>query len=221
MPLLSPKQASAQLASTCAALRLRAAGSPRSLFSPSSPTAHAAPGSSDARCFAVHERRGTWGTTTTNRTDIKDVYSRITDKIIADLEQGVRPWLKPWSTGHAAGRITRPLRHNGIPYNGINVVMLWSAATAKGYTCPLWLTFKQALELGGAVRKGETGELVVYANRIVRTETDDHGEELEREIPFLKGYTVFNAEQCDGPARPVHHPGRAPCPVAAGTAGRG
>ena len=76
--------------------------------------------------------------------------------------------------------------------------MLWSAATTKGYACPLWLTFKQALELGGAVRKGETGELVVYANRITRTETDDKGEECEREIPFLKGYTVFNAEQCDG-----------------------
>ena len=131
-------------------------------------------------------------------TEIKDIYSRITNKIIADLEQGVRPWLKPWSSEHAAGRITRPLRHNGIPYQGINVVMLWSAATAKGYACPLWLTFRQALELGGAVRKGETGELVVYANRITHTETDDQGEELEREIPFLKGYTVFNAEQCDG-----------------------
>ena len=98
-------------------------------------------------------------------TEIKDIYSRITNQIIADLEQGVRPWLKPWSSEHAAGRITRPLRHNGIAYQGINVVMLWSAATAKGYACPLWLTFRQALELGGAVRKGETGELVVYANR--------------------------------------------------------
>ena len=131
-------------------------------------------------------------------TEIKDVYSRITNKIIADLEQGVRPWFKPWSVGYAAGRITRPLRHNGVPYQGINVVMLWSAATTKGYTCPFWLTFKQALEFGGNVRKGETGELVVYANRITRTETDDQGEETEREIPFLKGYTVFNAEQCEG-----------------------
>lgn len=130
--------------------------------------------------------------------DIRDIYSRVTARIIADLEQGVRPWMKPWSGDHAAGRITRPLRHNGIPYKGINVVMLWSAATAKGYACPLWLTFRQALELGGNVRKGETGELVVYANRITRTETDDAGAENEREIPFLKGYTVFNAEQCDG-----------------------
>jgi antirestriction protein ArdC len=130
-------------------------------------------------------------------TEIKDVYSRITNKIIADLEQGVRPWFKPWHAEHAAGRITRPLRHNGIPYNGINVVMLWSASVAKGYACPLWLTFKQALELGGNVRKGEQGELVVYANSFKRTESDDTGAETEREIPFLKGYTVFNAEQCE------------------------
>jgi antirestriction protein ArdC len=130
--------------------------------------------------------------------EFRDVYSRITNRIIADLEQGVRPWMKPWSADHAAGRITRPLRHNGIPYKGINVIMLWSASVTKGYACPLWLTFKQAIELGGHVKKGESGELVVYANRITRTETDDKGEETEREIPFMKGYTVFNAEQCDG-----------------------
>jgi antirestriction protein ArdC len=130
--------------------------------------------------------------------EFRDVYSKITDRIIADLEQGVRPWMRPWSAEHAAGKITRPLRHNGIPYKGINVIMLWSASVMKGYACPLWLTFKQAQELGGNVRKGERGELVVYANRITRTETDDKGEETEREIPFLKGYTVFNAEQCEG-----------------------
>lgn len=95
-----------------------------------------------------------------------DVYSRITKKIIANLEQGIRPWMKPWNADHAAGRITRTLRFNGIPYNGINVLMFWSASVAKGYACPLWLTFKQALELSGNVRKGETGELVVFANRV-------------------------------------------------------
>jgi antirestriction protein ArdC len=76
--------------------------------------------------------------------------------------------------------------------------MLWSASVTKGYACPLWLTFKQTLDLGGHVRKGETGELVVYADRIRRTETNDKGQDVEREIPFLKGYTVFNAEQCEG-----------------------
>ena len=127
-----------------------------------------------------------------------DIYTRITNRIIADLEQGTRPWHRPWNAEHAAGKITRPLRHNGIPYKGINVVMLWSASVIKGHACPLWLTFKQALELGGNVRKGERGELVVYADRITRTETDAKGDETEREIPFMKGYTVFNAEQCEG-----------------------
>jgi antirestriction protein ArdC len=140
-----------------------------------------------------------------------DVYSRITDKIIADLEQGVRPWLRPWSADHAAGRITRPLRHNGIPYKGINVVVLWCAATAKGFSAPLWLTFKQAQELGGNVRKGEHGELVVYADRITRTETDAKGEEVEKAIPFLKGYTVFNVEQIEG--LPAHYYAKAEPPA--------
>ena len=147
-------------------------------------------------------------TQTSNRSDI---YTRITDKIVADLEQGVRPWLKPWNAEHAAGKITRPLRHNGIPYNGINVIMLWSAAVAKGYSCPLWLTFKQAMEVGGNVRRGETGELVVYADRIKRTEIDTRGEECEREIPFLKGYTVFNAEQCEG--LPAQYTAKVDAPV--------
>jgi len=143
--------------------------------------------------------------------EFRDVYSRITNKIIADLEQGVRPWMKPWSADHAAGRITRPLRHNGIPYKGINVIMLWSASVTRGYACPLWLTFKQAIELGGHVKKGESGELVVYANRITRIETDDKGEETEREIPFMKGYTVFNAEQCED--LPAHYTAKAEAPA--------
>jgi hypothetical protein len=127
-----------------------------------------------------------------------DVYTRISNRIVADLEQGVCPWHRPWNAEHTAGKITRPLRHNGIPYKGINVIMLWSASVVNGYACPLWLTFKQALELGGNVRKGERGALVVYADRITRTENVDDGGETERSIPVLKGYTVFNAEQCEG-----------------------
>ena len=129
--------------------------------------------------------------------EFRDVYSRITNKIVADLEQGVRPWHRPWNAEHMAGKITRPLRHNGIPYQGINVVVLWCAAVEKGYACPFWLTFKQALALGGNVRKGEHGELLVYADRITRTETDEKGAETGRSIPFMKGYTVFNAAQCE------------------------
>jgi antirestriction protein ArdC len=128
-----------------------------------------------------------------------DVYQKITDRIVCELEKGVRPWLKPWNTEHAAGRITRPLRGNGIPYRGINILMLWSAAMEKGFAAPIWMTFKQALEFSAHVRKGEQGSLVVYADKIIRAETDaDTGEESERAIPFMKGYTVFNVEQIDG-----------------------
>src|ERR1700674_2427909 len=136
-----------------------------------------------------------------------DVYQKITEQIVAALEQGVRPWHQPWNAEHSAGRITRPLRGNGVAYQGINVLMLWSAATLKGYAAPIWMTFKQSKELGARVRKGEEGSLVVYADKIIRTETDaETGEEAERAIPFLKAYTVFNCEQIDG--LPEHYYGK-------------
>lgn len=127
-----------------------------------------------------------------------DVYARVTSRIIEDLEKGVRPWLKPWSASNAENRIHRPLRHNGTPYRGINVLLLWGEAIEKGYAAPIWMTYKQAQELGGQVRKGEHGSLVVYADRYTKTESNEQGEEIEREIPFMKGYTVFNVEQIEG-----------------------
>lgn len=131
-----------------------------------------------------------------------DLYARITEKIVADLEKGVRPWVRPWSSGHLAGRVSRPLRHNGLPYQGINTLLLWSESVAQGFVLPYWMTFKQALELGGHVRKGETGTTVVYAGSFSKTETDANGEEVERGIPFLRAYTVFCADQIeDLPAR--------------------
>lgn len=136
----------------------------------------------------------------TSRTkDRADIYSRVTAQIIADLEKGVRPWVKPWHADHAAGRITRPLRHNGQPYSGINILMLWTAAVAGGHAAPIWMTFRQAKELGAGVRKGEKGSPVVYASTISRTDVDDDtGEETAHDIPFMKAYTVFNVEQIDG-----------------------
>ena len=133
-----------------------------------------------------------------------DLYSRVTAQIVEDLQRGVRPWTKPWSAEHLAGRISRPLRHNLQPYSGINVVLLWCEATARGFSAPIWMTFRQALELGGHVRKGEHGSSVVYANRITRTETSDKGEDVEREIPFLKAYTVFNVDQVEGLPAPFY-----------------
>jgi antirestriction protein ArdC len=132
-------------------------------------------------------------------TNRQDVYTRITSQIVARLEQGVRPWIKPWNVDHAAGRITRPLRHNGEPYRGINVLSLWLSAELQGFSAPIWMTFRQASELGGHVRKGEKGSLVVYANAITRRERDDKtGEDIEREIPYMKGFTTFNVDQIDG-----------------------
>ncbi len=129
----------------------------------------------------------------------QDVYSRITEQIVAQLETGVRPWIKPWNAEHAAGRITRPLRHSGEPYRGINVLSLWASALAQGFSAPLWMTFRQAQELEAHVRKGEKGSLVVYANSVRRRDVDEEtGDEVEREIRFLRGYTVFNVEQIDG-----------------------
>ncbi|KPH78319.1 ArdC family protein [Bosea vaviloviae] len=127
-----------------------------------------------------------------------DVYARITDRIVAGLEKGVRPWMQPWRSENGSGGVTRPLRHNGLPYSGMNVLLLWTEAAARGYASPIWMTFKQALELGGAVRKGETGSTVVFASRFKKTETDASGDVVDREIPFLRSYTVFNAEQIDG-----------------------
>jgi antirestriction protein ArdC len=127
-----------------------------------------------------------------------DIYARITDRIVADLERGVRPWVKPWSATNMTGRVTRLLRHNGQPYTGINVVLLWSEAVARGFRSAMWMTFKQTVELGAHVRKGETGSLVDYASRFTKIETDVSGSEVEKDIPFLKAYTVFCVDQIEG-----------------------
>ena len=112
-----------------------------------------------------------------------DVYGRVTNKIIADLERGNLTWLQPWQAGHKAGPISRPLRAAGKPYRGMNVLMLWAAAMEKGYSCPLWLTYKQAAELGGQVRKSEKGSLVVYADTFTKTGTDGRAPRLK--LQFL------------------------------------
>ena len=96
-----------------------------------------------------------------------DIYASVTGRIVAALEQGILPWLKPWNAEHAAGRITRPLRHNCQPYRGINIIVLWmTAEMSKGLSPPFWLTFRQAQELGGHVKKGEHGSPVVLREHL-------------------------------------------------------
>jgi antirestriction protein ArdC len=141
-------------------------------------------------------------TAASTRAPREDVYTRVTAKIVATLEQGVHPWIKPWSVQHTAGRITRPLRHTGQPYRGINVLTLWGDSVDKGFVSPFWLTYNQAAEMKAQVRKGQHGSTVVYADRGAHFGADDKGQEVEEQIPFLKAYTVFNAEQVEG--LPVH-----------------
>ena len=138
--------------------------------------------------------------TDSNKTDI---YTRVTDKIIADLEKGQRTWLPRWQGKHAAGPVSRPLRQNGTPYRGMNTLLLWAVSMEKGFISPIWMTYKQAQELGANVRKGEKGSLVVYANTLNKTETNEDGKDVEQKIPFMRGYTVFNVEQVEG--LPAHY----------------
>lgn len=125
-----------------------------------------------------------------------DVAADITAEILEQLAKGVMPWRKPWD-GARSG-VSLPLRSTGEPYRGVNVVILWSAATAKGYWSPYWLTFKQASALGACVRKGERGRIVVYYGAAARTRIDANGAEQEERFRFLKSYVVFNAEQIAG-----------------------
>src|SRR5688500_8131941 len=95
------------------------------------------------------------------RTPATDPYARITARVLAQLEQGVRPWTRPWSAQELGGRVRRPLRSTGEPYSGINVLLLWMEAVSAGHPSPTWMTYRQAQSLGGQVRRGETGAPVV------------------------------------------------------------
>lgn len=131
-----------------------------------------------------------------------DLYQRITDTIIAQLEQGRVPWVQPWGDLPGAAAVGMPRNAaTSRAYSGVNVLLLWAGGIEAGYPTQRWLTFRQALGLGGSVRRGEKGTPVVYANRFTpeqeRARASQAGEEA-RSIPFLKQYAVFNAAQCDG-----------------------
>jgi antirestriction protein ArdC len=120
-----------------------------------------------------------------------DTYQDVTDAIIAQLEAGTRPWQKDWQ----GGSLTMPRRITGQPYRGINVLLLWASATQQGLTSDRWMTFKQATDLGGKVRKGSKGTRIVFFKPLNVRDTAT-GE--EKKIPMLRTYTVFNADQIDG-----------------------
>ena len=138
---------------------------------------------------------------TGTRCDRTNLYSEITDKIITELEAGRVPWVQPWGTAAAKAPLGLPKNAStGRTYSGINVLLLWGAVIERGFTGQSWLTFRQALSLGGNVRKGERGTTVVYADRFVpedeKRRARETGEDA-RTIPFLKRFTVFNTDQCE------------------------
>src|SRR6266480_1061064 len=117
---------------------------------------------------------------------MNEVYAIITEKIIEQLEKGVVPWRKPWRTILPQNLISRK------EYRGINSILLNSLP----FEHPYFLTFKQARDLGGFVRRGEKGLPVVFWQFI-------EDEETKEKFPFLRYYTVFNVSQCDGIPVPV------------------
>ena len=128
------------------------------------------------------------------------LYGEVTARIIAKLEQGRVPWVQPWDDA-ACGCAMPENGATGRRYSGINVLILWASGVSCGYRTQRWVTFRQALGLGGAVRKGEKGTAVCYADRFTpkreQERARDEGREA-RQIAFLKRFTVFNVDQCDG-----------------------
>jgi antirestriction protein ArdC len=121
------------------------------------------------------------------------VYEIVTDRIIEALDKGVIPWRKEWD---AAGSTRLPANaHSRKPYRGINVLTLWCEQNEKGYASHKWLTYKQAQELGGNVRKGEKSTPVVFWKFDQKTDKDTGETES---FAWARYYSVFNVAQCDG-----------------------
>ena len=123
----------------------------------------------------------------------RDLYAEVSARIIAELEAGAAPWVKPWSSTPGANTPCNAVTNR--PYSGCNVVLLWMAQAA-GYRTPRFLTFKQALELGGHVRKGERGTKVYFVKQL-QIRDDAEGDASTRLVPMMREYTVFNVDQCE------------------------
>ena len=140
-----------------------------------------------------------------------DAYKVVTDRIIEALEQGIVPWRKPWKNVRGTGPTSL---QTGREYRGINVWILSVTAQLRGYTSPYWVTFKQAKERGGTVRKGEKGTQVVLW-KPVRKEVEENGETKQASYLILRYFTVFNLDQCDGIEMPAEEPLPERDPIAA------
>ncbi|SIT54822.1 Antirestriction protein [Mesorhizobium prunaredense] len=134
------------------------------------------------------------------------LYQEITDRIVAELERGTVPWVKPWGRAKAALGLPRNAATQRR-YSGINILILWGAVIERSYPSQNWLTFRQALALGGNVRKGERGTTIVHADRFIPKDEKERakadGDEPQA-VPFLKRFTVFNVAQCDNLPDDLH-----------------
>ena len=128
---------------------------------------------------------------------INELYERIAHQIVTQMAEGVLPWHRPWAVNPNA-RVSKPLRENAVAYQGINVLILWSAAIDKGYASPFWMTYRQAQSIGAQVRKGERATHIVFAKTAKKKETDEYGDETEVLLPVRRVYAVFNTDQIDG-----------------------
>jgi antirestriction protein ArdC len=127
-----------------------------------------------------------------------DLYEHVTNLIITELQKGNIPWRKPWAGGADAPKnfISKKA------YRGLNIFLL----TMRGYACPYWVTYKQAKDKGGQVKKGEHGAKVIFWKMLKKDEKDSNGNQVyddkgnkkEKNIPLLRYYTLFNLEQCEG-----------------------
>jgi antirestriction protein ArdC len=134
----------------------------------------------------------------------RDLYTEVSARIVAEMEAGAVPWIKPWSATPGANTPCNALTNR--PYSGCNVVLLWMAQ-ATGYRTPRFLTFKQALELGGNVRKGERGTKVYFVKQLQVRDQGTDDDSATRVVPMMREYTVFNVDQCENLPPRITSPG--------------
>jgi len=125
----------------------------------------------------------------------RDHYQAITDRIVAALESGTKPWQQPWDSAKAGGPTLPINATNGRPYHGINVLVLAMSAFAFGAGDPRFCSYKQATDRGWQVRRGERGTQIFFFKRM---EVEDETGEVTKRIPMLRAYTVFNGSQIEG-----------------------
>lgn len=132
----------------------------------------------------------------------RDLYGEVTARILQKLESGTMPWVKPWSG--AVNGATPCNAVTGRAYSGCNIILLWIASSDRDWSTPRYLTFKQAKESGGTVRKGEHGTKIVFVKKLVVKDKADP--EVTRTIPMMREYTVFNVAQCEGLPEKISNP---------------